>query len=163
QWFNDHYDFFKDFSGSFVALLGLIVTATIAGFGFRSFGKFKREKLEERRIEVAIDALAIAYESVFVFQAIRSRWVRGEEQDDDDQGTFGRIEGTVAISLTSGQRSAYAILKRIRSHEDFFEKVYKLEPRFMAVFGADTDEIFSKLYSAKARVEAAAQGLYGAE
>ena len=52
------------------------------------------------------------------------------------------------------------MLKRIEAQEEFFEKVYKLEPLFMAVFGAKSDEIFSRLYSAKVQIETAAQELF---
>jgi hypothetical protein len=42
-----------------VYLAGLITTITIAVAGFRTFGKWRREELEERRIDVAIEALAL--------------------------------------------------------------------------------------------------------
>jgi len=43
-----------------LTLTGFGITIGIAVGGFRTFGRWKREKLEERRIEVAIDALASA-------------------------------------------------------------------------------------------------------
>jgi hypothetical protein len=48
----------------------------LAIVGLRTFGKWKREKIEEKRIDVAIEALAIAYEAQLVFERIRSRIVR---------------------------------------------------------------------------------------
>ena len=71
DWFHFHYQLLKDFVPSIVALLGLGLTAVIAIAGFKSFGRWKREKIEERRIEVALDALAIAYEARFRFESIR--------------------------------------------------------------------------------------------
>src|SRR5262249_6829400 len=54
-------------------------TATIAFFGLRSFRRWKREKIEEKRIDAAINVLAIAYEVKFVFDTIRARYIRAEE------------------------------------------------------------------------------------
>lgn len=42
-------------------------------------GRWKREKLEERRIEAALDALTLAYETKFVFRDIRSPMAHGYE------------------------------------------------------------------------------------
>jgi hypothetical protein len=53
-------------------IAGFIVTIGIAVGGFRTFARWKREKLEERRIEVALEVLAITYESKYVFDQIRS-------------------------------------------------------------------------------------------
>jgi hypothetical protein len=53
----------------------------------------------------------------------------------------------------------YAIFKRIEHHRDYFEAVWKLQPRFMAVFGRETEAIFAELHSARRRVEVAAHML----
>jgi len=37
-----------------LTVIGLIVTTIIAIGGFRTFGRWKREKIEERRIDVAL-------------------------------------------------------------------------------------------------------------
>ena len=71
DWFLAHYDVLKDFAGPIVSLLG-IAAATIAAIcGFRSFERWKREQLEERRIDVALEGLAIARETKYVFARIR--------------------------------------------------------------------------------------------
>jgi len=48
----------------------------------------------------------------------------------------------------------------MESHNDFFERVFDIEPKFMAIFGAETEELFAELYDAKRAVETAAQALY---
>ena len=122
-------------------------------------------RVEERRIGVAIDALALVYESKFVFQAIRARGIRHYEYEGGSQGEWEDDDSPAQIRIAQreGQRGAYAVLKRIEAQEEFFEKVYKLEPLFMAVFGAKSDEIFSRLYSAKVQIETAAQELFDDE
>jgi hypothetical protein len=55
-----------------LTLIGFAITVGIAIGGFRTFGRWKREKVEELRMETAIAALAAAYKSKYVFQHIRS-------------------------------------------------------------------------------------------
>ncbi|HKO06670.1 MAG TPA: hypothetical protein VJ487_03070, partial [Alphaproteobacteria bacterium] len=55
-----------------LTIIGFIITITIAVGGFRTFGRWKKEKIEEKRIDAAIEALALVYESKFIFDNIRS-------------------------------------------------------------------------------------------
>jgi hypothetical protein len=52
----------------FLTGIGLLLAAS----GLRTFGKWQREKIEERRIDLALEALAIGYESKEIFGRIRS-------------------------------------------------------------------------------------------
>jgi hypothetical protein len=152
------YEVLKDFAGPAVTLLGIIVTGAIAAFGFRTFEKWKREKIEERRIEVAIDALAIAYEAKFVFESVRSPFIRSYEYE----GGYTEAD-SVRITLRDGQKGPYAVLKRLEQHEDFFTRIRKVEPVFMAIFGRETESIFKRLYEARTLLEHQAQGLFEEE
>jgi hypothetical protein len=42
-----------------LTVLGLLLTLGIALASFRTFGRWKKEKLEEKRIDIAIQALAL--------------------------------------------------------------------------------------------------------
>lgn len=53
----------------------------------------------------------------------------------------------------------FAILKRIEHNKDYFDRVWKLQPRYMAVFGKDTAEIFMKLRQTRRRMEVSASML----
>jgi hypothetical protein len=147
----------KDFAAPSVALVGIIVTGTMAGLGLKSFAKFKREKIEERRIEVALDALTLAYETKFVFETIRARAILSREYED---AADENLSGDIRVSIRTGQRGAYAVMKRVEANEEFFERILKIEPRFMAVFGAETENIFTSLYSARAQLANAAEQLF---
>jgi hypothetical protein len=125
----------------------------------RSFEKFKREKIEERRIDVAIDALTLAYEARFVFDAIRSRLIREHEWANAKEDS-GLGDALGPVSLRVGQRGPYAVLKRIDNNEAFFKKVEILEPKFMAVFGAKTEEIFTLIYDSRSRISGAAEVIF---
>jgi hypothetical protein len=112
-----------------LTICGFVLTATIAGLSLRTFNRWRREKIEEKKIELAFDGLAIAYETKYIFGSIRAPMTfdaeykdmprRPEESDDQwsRRGTY------------------YAIYKRIEAHRDFFDRVWKLQPRFMAAFG----------------------------
>lgn len=136
-----------------IAISGLILTALIAVFGFRSFGRYRREKLEDRRIEIAFDALSLAYETKFVFRHIRGVMSFGYEWDD-----MPKREGETE-EKRSRRGPYYATFKRIQQNKEFFEKVWKLQPKCMAVFGKSIEDTFLKLHQARRNIEVAAQML----
>jgi hypothetical protein len=158
EWATKHYDVLKDFAGPTLTLVGFIITICIAIGGFRSFGRWKREKIEERRIDVALDALAIAYESKIRFDSIRFEDFEEWEYEEAAKQTGPMSYPTPP--LRKGQEVSYIILKRIERNGEYFDRVDKIEPKFMAVFGAETTEIFSNLYDAKLQIRTAAQALY---
>jgi hypothetical protein len=138
-------------SNQLLTLLGMAITLGIAGFGFRSFEKWKREKIEERRIDLALEALALAYETQFVFDSIRSpgsfesEWAEMKGIDDPDRR---RAAGPF-----------YATLSRIDSNKDFFQRCWRLQPRFMAMFGKSEAQIFAELHRARRLIEVSASML----
>jgi hypothetical protein len=154
DWLIAHYDVLKDFAGSAVAACALIATTTLAIAGLRTFGRWKREKIEEKRIEIAIEALAIGYEAQLVFERVRSRIVRDFESED-----IGRNSGDTIVVKDDLRRGPYAVLKRLEASQDFFDRVYKLEPQFVAVFGAAAEAVFDLLQKARRQVETTAEAL----
>jgi hypothetical protein len=133
-----------------LTMVGLVLTAIIAIFGFRSFGRWKREQLEERKIEIAFKALDITYQSKWVFENIRSPLVNDYEWDDMPPGGGPR---------RSAKGEYYAKLKRINAHDEFFKSVWEIHPKCMAVFGTEVEEIFLLLHKARRDIEVAAQML----
>lgn len=131
-------------------LAGLIMSAVISFLGLRTFGKWKREKLEERRLEIAYDALTIAYRSEMVFDDIRRRLVREYEWADMPKEGLSETEA-------ERRRSFYGIIKRMERHNGFFERVLVLQPKFMAVFGKHTEAIFQKLHKARNSIQVAVE------
>src|SRR5260370_40659673 len=80
--FRAHYDFFKDFTTPMLTVIGFTITLGLGVAGFRSFKKWRREQIEERRIEVAFEALNIAYKAKHVFEHIRAPLIYDYEWDD---------------------------------------------------------------------------------
>lgn len=105
-----------------LTIIGLCLTGGIAGFGFRTFDRWKREKVEEKRIEVAFDALTIAYETKFVFKIIRSPFASGYEWSD-----MPHREGDTE-DKRSRRGTYYASFKRIQNNKEFFERIWNLQP-----------------------------------
>jgi hypothetical protein len=136
-----------------LTLLGFTITVGIAISGFRTFGRWKQEKLEERKIELAFEILALAYESKFVFDAIRSPASFGYEYEDMEKRP-GESQAE-----WDARGPYYAILKRIGAHKDFFERIFKIQPRCMAVFGEKAEEIFLLLHKSRREIEVSAQML----
>jgi hypothetical protein len=136
-----------------LTIIGLLVTIGIAVGGFRTFGRWKREKIEERRIDVALEALSIGYESQGVFAAIRNPGSFAYEYRD-----MPRAEGE-SDEEWARKTTYYVTLKRMDDHREFFIKVLKLQPRMMAVFGPEVEMIFGELNQARAHVQVAAQML----
>ena len=136
-----------------LTIIGFAITGTIAIAGFRSFDRWKREKLEEKRIEIALEALSLAYEGREVFEVIRNPGSYGHEwadmpgkdkmtgQDWNHRGPF------------------YAITKRVQDQSSFFDRVAKIRPRFLAVFGTKNEECFKLIREARAHVFVSAQTL----
>jgi hypothetical protein len=129
-----------------LTIIGFIITIAIAVGGFRTFGRWKNEKIEEKRIETAIEALALVYESKFIFDHIRSEMSFGHEWKDMPD-SYGTAE----------QRNArgpfYAILKRIDTNKDFFERAWKMQVRCTALFGPQVEEIFLLMHRARREIE----------
>jgi len=137
-----------------LTIVGMAITVIIAIGGFRTFARWKREKIEESRIEVALKGLALAYESVIVFDEIRSP-LRSDFEWEKMPNSNESAERRMA------KGSHWTVLKRIDDKKDFFSRLWELQPTFMAVFGPETEAIFSKLHNARNRIEYSAGALIG--
>lgn len=136
-----------------LTISGLLITTAIAIAGFRTFGRWRKEKIEEKRIDVAIDALALAHESKWVFDSIRADLAHEYEWKDMPERSNDRPE------LRNQRGPFYATLRRMERHSEFFERVWKLQARCIAIFGADMEETFLLLHKARSEVAVSAQML----
>src|SRR3954471_15457892 len=88
-------------------------TIVIAIGGFKSFGRWRREQLEGKRIDIAIEALTMAYRTKFVFQNIRALMAMSNEWEDmpklEDDTDNKRMQ----------RGSFYAVFKRIQRNKDY--------------------------------------------
>jgi hypothetical protein len=136
------------------AVAGLLLTGTVSVFGLRTFGKWRRETIEARRIETAVEALSLTYQSKWIFENIRAPIVY-EYEYEDMLGISGESEDERA------RRGKYfAVMRRIERNNEFFKEVFRVEPRVMALFGADTEDIFCELHEARRQMEVSAGLLF---
>ncbi|MCK1570334.1 hypothetical protein [Bradyrhizobium sp. 174] len=118
----------------------------------RTFDKWRREKIHERKLEVAFEALTLAYESSMVFDDIRRSMIR--EYEWADMPTEGMSKEQIERS-----RSPYALISRFSRHSEFFDRVLKVQPRLMAVFGPATEVTVNKLHQARHLIQMACEML----
>jgi hypothetical protein len=136
-----------------LTIVGFIITISIAVGGFRTFTRWKREKIEEKRIDTAIEALALVYESKIIFDHIRSEMPFPYEWKDMPQG-FGLEEER------SARGPFYAVLKRIEAQKEFFERMWKIQVRCTALFGPGVEEVFMLMHRARREIEVSAEMLW---
>jgi hypothetical protein len=119
-----------------LTIIGFIITISIAVGGFRTFNRWKREKIEEKRIDIAIEALALVYESKFIFDHIKSETSVPYESQDMAEG-YGSVE----------QRSArgpfYAVLNRVSAQKEFFERAWKMQVVYCFIWSKSRRCIFA--------------------
>jgi hypothetical protein len=136
-----------------LTIVGFVITVGIATFGFRTFERWRREKIEEKKLDIALEAMALAHESKYVFETIRSPMSFPWEWKD-----MPRSPGE-SDEAAHNREPYFAILARIDRSKDFFERLFKLQPRFMALFGADSEAIFMKIHTARRTIEVSASML----
>ena len=136
-----------------LTIIGFSITTVLGIAGIRTFGKFKRERIEERRLETAIEALALAYKSKYVFDGIRS--VMAFEYEWKDMP----VKPGESEHQRSERGSYYAVARRVSQNKDFFERAFKLQPKCMAMFGKEAEDIFMLMHRARRAIEVSSQTL----
>lgn len=102
-----------------LTIIGMVITTIIAIAGFRTFGRWQREQIEERKIELALEALSLAYESKAVLRHIRSRVMyRGEGSDVPEKA--GESERTSRSTMPSSIGIGVSQSIRIPSRASLF-------------------------------------------
>jgi hypothetical protein len=137
----------------FLTIVGFIITISIAVGGFRTFSRWRREKIEEKRIDTAIETLALVYESKFIFDHIRSEMSFPYEWEDMPEGY-----GVEADKNARGP--FYAILKRIDGQKEFFERAWKIQVRCTALFDPNVEEVFLLMHRARREIQVSAEMLF---
>jgi hypothetical protein len=152
-WFVAHYDAFKDFAGPTLTLLGFATTIGIAVAGFRTFDRWKKQKIEGKTIEVAFDALAMCYESKYIFENIRSPMSFDYEWKD-----MPKAAGESDVSWNR-RGPFYAVGQGVRANKYFFNRVFTLQQHCMAALGPEYEGIFMLLHKSRREIEVSSEML----
>jgi hypothetical protein len=65
-----------------LAILQICVTLALAAIGLRTFAKWRREKIEERKIPLAEDALRLVYKARSIFKDVRRPYLNDLEEEE---------------------------------------------------------------------------------
>src|SRR4051812_27248391 len=98
-----------------LTIIGFLMTGGIALGSFRTFDRWKREKIEEKKLEIALEALSAAYEAQMIFEDIQRPFIGAYEYAD--MPTEGLTE-----KQTKARQSLYAVINRLHRHIGFFER-----------------------------------------
>jgi hypothetical protein len=126
-----------------LTIIGFGITIVIAAGGFRSFNRWRREQLEERRIDIALEALSLAHESKSVFARIREP--KGFEAEWSSM-PIKKGESDTDRSMRGGP---YATLARLKADHEYFDRVARLQPKAVAVFGENAEKAFDHFSNAE--------------
>lgn len=120
---------------------GALAVVYAARTGANSFDLWRRQKIEERRIEVAERILSLAYRLADDAQAIVSRGYFGHEYDDAEKKLDNEQDGWRMFddAKQKRMRSAQAYMQRLVRHESEFKEVWTLKPTALAVFGKSVE------------------------
>ena len=136
-----------------LSILQIIVTVVIAFFGFQTFRKWKREKIEEQRILLAADALRLAYQARPIFDYVRNGAAfdyEAKERPKDPNET---------PEETRRRDTFFSPILRLHKESQYFVDIQSIRPKIMAFFGADKSDFFDGIIKARANVLVAAQML----
>ena len=137
-----------------LTLIGFAITLGFGVAGFNTFKKWKRQLVEERETSKQQSKHSRSpMKSKYVFDNIRSP-MSFEYEWDDMPKTPGKSE-----EARRRKGSFYAIARRIRLNKDFFERTFNLQPRCMAMFGKEAEDIFMLMHKARRAIEVSSQML----
>lgn len=143
--------------GTVLGAVAVIVTAAKAADTFR---QWKLQRLEDRRMELAEQALATVYKLDPAITFIRSPMVSGEEnaaarQTLRDQNLINDETPEPRVNVLT---TAQATLNRIRSYRELFDKLAEIRPVIRTIFGLETEQSLAVFDKAVREVQGAAVG-----
>ena len=120
-----------------------IAIAFAAYIGRNTFSDWKRQKQEERRLEIAERTLTLAYRLRYDFHSVRSPLMDQYELDEaesvlrQDSGDWWDQQSE---ALKQRARTAQAIMNRLSRHRDDWQKIWELKPLALAFFGSAAEQ-----------------------
>lgn len=127
--------------------VGVIFATLVA---LRGLNSWKTEKITSRRIDAAEQALALIYESEWIFQRIRSPagWAA---EGSSRTGSADESESEKKLLDQS-----YVPVERIRKEEKFFSQISEIRPTVKVLFGDKGDKFILNILAFRHEVFVAA-------
>lgn len=126
--------------GGLATLAGAVAVIFAARIGSNTFGEWKRQKQEERRMDTAERILTLAYLLKYNFESVRAPLVQAYELaaaekdlDTHDPGWSSGKSDEEKSRVKLGQAS----LNRLKRHNEDWDRIWTLKPWALAFFGPD--------------------------
>lgn len=135
--------------GGWATLAGAGAVAYAAWVGRNTFDAWKRQKIEERRIDAAERILTLGYRLRYNLQSVRAAFIPNNELQAAED--FFKKERAQEWEMASNAekdrwRTAQAYLNRLNHHRADWEEVWTLKPIALAFFGQDTEQGLHELW-----------------
>lgn len=137
---------------------GAVAVVIAAALAANSFKGWRRQRIEERRLVHAENALTLAYKLERAIGSIRNPAQFGAEMTEAEQTL--RQQDTVTDGTPNGQRqmliTGQVVLNRVTKHRDLYDKLDELRPSIRAVFGPEAEANLAVFHTETVKVRAAA-------
>lgn len=130
-------------------LAGAAAVAYAAWVGGNTFDSWKRQKVEERRMDAAERIMTLAYRLKYDFQSVCSPWMSGGEIDKA-KADLTSAKADWADSLTEDRQrrmtTAQAYFNRLSHYSDDWQEIWSLKPIALAFFGREVEETLHEFW-----------------
>lgn len=150
-----------DFVGGIGAVAGVIAVVWAARKGASTFQQWRVQKIEERRIHLAEQILALAYKLEEAFEQIRFPSPIGNEGSEAlaNMEASGLVGENADVELRSRLMPSQLAVDRIRQRQALFDELSDLIATSRAVFGDAITRPLSVLRHERGKIIGAANGL----
>tara|TARA_R110000751_G_scaffold2018_17_gene10045 strand:+ start:128973 stop:129599 length:627 start_codon:yes stop_codon:yes gene_type:complete len=131
---------------------GAIVIAAL--FGRSALSDYRNQRVTDKEIEVADQALTAAYRAEEAVEGMRARWMPASELNATEEQL--KELGMKLDGMPDAERSAYisrgVIYRRAEYFKDDFEAIFEAIPRVRAFFGKDVADALKAFPRARNRI-----------
>jgi hypothetical protein len=140
-------------------LIGALAVFYAAHKGADTFQQWRRQKSEERRIELAEQVLTLSYKLRRAIEGIRSPAMFEPESSTvyDELTKNGVINDNTPVGHKGILATAQATLSRTNSNKQLWDSLLDTMPSAKAVFGDEIETALNQIWTQRGRIIVAAQ------
>ncbi|EPR14165.1 hypothetical protein M527_12780 [Sphingobium indicum IP26] len=140
-------------------IIGALAVIYAAHKGSDTFKQWRRQKNEERRIELAEQVLTLAYKLRRAIEGIRSPAMWGAEQNEvyDELRKNGVIDDQTPEGHKGILATAQATISRSNAQKALWDALLDTMPTAKAVFGDEVENALNEIWKQRSRIITAAQ------
>lgn len=144
-------------------LAGAAAVVYAAHKGSNTFKSWRRQKSEERRIDLAEQVLTLAYKSRRAIEDMRAPGILGVEMAElhDQLCEQGVVDDNTPVNHKAVLANAQAILSRSNSRKAVWDALLDTLPATKAIFGSEVEAQLEEFWKQRCRLIAAAHSYAG--